>query len=67
VFLNFSDGERTLSVPFPVAGVYREMLDDGVRGASPLEVAIQNPGDLHSVTIPPDYGQVFVTPPPTVV
>jgi 1,4-alpha-glucan branching enzyme len=64
VFLNFSDGVRTLSVPFPIAGVYREMLDDDMRGPSPLEIAVQNPGDVHAVTIPPNYGQVFVTPPP---
>jgi 1,4-alpha-glucan branching enzyme len=62
VFLNFSDSERSLSVPFPVAGVYREMLDEDVRGQSHLEITVQNPGEFHSATIPSNYGQVFVTP-----
>ncbi|HVS38862.1 MAG TPA: alpha-amylase family glycosyl hydrolase [Gemmataceae bacterium] len=64
VFLNFSDVERTLSVPFPVAGVYREMLDDDVR-ASHLDLTVVNAGDVHAATIPANYGQVFVTPPPS--
>jgi hypothetical protein len=64
VFLNFSDQERTLTVPFPVAGLYREMLDDDARG-SHLDLTVANAGDLHAVSIPANYGQVFVTPPPS--
>jgi maltooligosyltrehalose trehalohydrolase len=63
VFLNFSDQEQTLTVPFPVAGLYREMLDDDVR-TSHLDLTVANAGDLHAVSIPANYGQVFVTPPP---
>jgi hypothetical protein len=62
VFLNFSDSARSLSVPFPVAGVYREMLDDDARGPSPLEITVQSPGEFHSVSIPSNYGQIFVMP-----
>jgi 1,4-alpha-glucan branching enzyme len=62
VFLNFSDTDCTLSVPFPVAGTYREVLDDDRRGQNHREITVQHPGDVHSVSIPPNYGQVFVTP-----
>jgi hypothetical protein len=62
VFLNFSDFDRKLSVPFPSAGVYREMLDDDVRGTAHLDISVANMGDFQSVKIPSNYGQVFVTP-----
>ena len=62
VFLNFSDSEQTLSVPFPAAGVYRELLDDDVRRGEHREITIRNKGDFHLVTIPSNYGQIFVTP-----
>jgi 1,4-alpha-glucan branching enzyme len=62
ILLNFSDSVQSLSVPFPVAGTYREMLDDDLRGPSHLEVSVQNPGEFHSATIPSNYGQIFVKP-----
>jgi hypothetical protein len=62
VFLNFSDSQRTLSVPFPIAGVYREMLDDDIRGPNPSEITVGHAGDVQTVAIPPNYGQVFLTP-----
>ncbi len=63
VFLNFSDSEQTLTVPFPAPGVYREMLDDDTRGGNPLEIDVAASGDSHAVDIPSDYGRVFVTAP----
>ena len=62
VFLNFSDSDQSLTVPFPVVGTYREMLDDDIRGSTPLEISITSPGQSHTVPIPPNYGQVYVTP-----
>ena len=62
VFLNFSGSEQSLSVPFPVAGTYREMLDDDTRGGTRLEIKVTAAGQFHSVRIPSNYGQVYVTP-----
>jgi len=59
IFLNFSDSQRTLSVPFPVPGTYREMLDDDVRRQ---EIRVTNAGEVHDVTIPSNYGQIYITP-----
>jgi 1,4-alpha-glucan branching enzyme len=64
VFLNFSDNTVALSVPFPSAARYRELLDDGFRlaaGEPSLEIDVAAAGDVHSVTIPSNYGQVFLT------
>ena len=62
VFLNFSDFEQSLTVPFPVAGTYREMLDDDARGPSHLDLTVASPGQSHTVKIPANYGQVYVSP-----
>jgi len=62
VFLNFSDSQRTLSVPFPIPGMYREMLDDDVRRPNHQEIQVTNAGEVHDVTIPSNYGQIFITP-----
>ena len=62
VFLNFSDSDQNLTVPFPVVGTYREMLDDDIRGSSHLEIRVASSGEPHTVTIPSNYGQVYVSP-----
>jgi len=62
VFLNFSDSEQTLSVPFPIAGTFREMLDDDVQGGSHREIKVSSNGQLLDVQIPSNYGQIYVTP-----
>lgn len=62
VFLNFSDFEQSLTVPFPMAGTYREMLDDDARGSSHLDLTVTSPGESHTVKIPSNYGQVYVSP-----
>ena len=62
IFLNFSDSQQALSVPFPIAGTYREMLDDDVRGTNHLEIKISSSGQFQQVQIPANYGQIYVTP-----
>ena len=62
VFLNFSDFDRTLSVPFPVAGTYREMLDDDQRGSNHDDLTISAAGQVQAVQIPSNYGRIYVTP-----
>ncbi|MGA2824457.1 MAG: alpha amylase C-terminal domain-containing protein, partial [Bacteroidales bacterium] len=59
VLLNFSDADATVSAPFPVAGTWREMLDDALRPA-PLEV--QPAADAVTVVlqVPSNYGQIWV-------
>src|SRR5262249_36613562 len=62
IFVNFSDSEQTLSVPFPITGTYREMLDDDQRGAAHREIQVVGSGEIHNVTIPSNYGRIYVTP-----
>src|SRR5262249_8122890 len=62
VFLNFSDFAQSLSVPFPIAGTYREMLDDDTRGSNHLDIQVTSANEFHTVQIPSNYGQVYVTP-----
>jgi 1,4-alpha-glucan branching enzyme len=59
VLLNFSDASAEVSAPFPVAGTWREMLDDTLRPA-PLEV--QPAADAVTVVlqVPSNYGQIWV-------
>lgn len=59
VFLNFADQQKTISVPFPEKGTYREMIDDDVRSV-PLTIAVQNPNQFITVGVPSNYGYVFV-------
>jgi 1,4-alpha-glucan branching enzyme len=63
VFLNFSDLDARLVLPFPAAGRYREVLDDPFRAAAGahLEIAVSAPGEFHEVLIPSNYGQIFIT------
>ena len=59
VLLNFSDSAGTVNAPFPVAGTWREMLDDSFR-ANPLEVQPATDGAMISLQVPSNYGQVWV-------
>lgn len=61
VLLNFSDADATLSVPLPVGGTYRELLDAPYR-SSPLDVTAAA-GQAADLRVPANYGQVFVSPP----
>ncbi len=57
VFLNFADTAGTIGVPFPRAGNWQEMIDADLRVQT---VAVANDGDVQSVTVPPNYGMVYV-------
>ncbi|MBB6144648.1 1,4-alpha-glucan branching enzyme [Silvibacterium bohemicum] len=59
VLLNFGGTASTGAAPFPVAGTWREMVDDSFR-ATPYEVAPVTDGGSVSVTVPSNYGQVWV-------
>lgn len=59
VLLNFANGDSTIAAPFPVAGTWKEMLDDSFR-AMPLEVTPGSDGALVNVTVSSNYGQVWV-------
>ncbi|MFL6216311.1 MAG: alpha-amylase family glycosyl hydrolase [Blastocatellia bacterium] len=60
VFLNFSDVERVVSIPFPKAGAYREMIDNPRASGQPLEIMIEQDGQSHQVVVPSNYGQIFI-------
>jgi 1,4-alpha-glucan branching enzyme len=66
--LNFSDTPRSIVLPAPAAGTYREMLDRLNRGrdAAELERVAAAAGDPIAIEVPSNYGQVFVTPAPDV-
>ena len=59
VLLNFGGVDSTVAAPFPVAGTWREMVDDSFR-ATPLEVTPAMDGEAVSVTAPSHYGQIWV-------
>jgi 1,4-alpha-glucan branching enzyme len=59
VLINFSDAAGAVNAPFPVAGTWREMLDDSLR-ATPLEVSPAQDGALVSLVVPSNYGQIWV-------
>jgi 1,4-alpha-glucan branching enzyme len=59
VTVNFSDGDATVNAPFPVAGTWREMLDDSLR-AAPLEVQPATDGATVPLQVPSNYGQIWV-------
>ena len=63
VLLNFADADSTVSAPFPAAGTWREMLDDSLRiaqGVAPLIITINSDGAQTNLTVPSNYGQVWV-------
>lgn len=57
VLLNFADSAGQISVPFPKAGIWQEMLDADQRNYT-IEVA--NDGDSQTMEVSPNYGMVFV-------
>ncbi len=57
VMLNFSDTTDTITVPFPRAGTWREMVDADVR---PQTVKVTADGAAQPITVPSNYGLVFV-------
>jgi 1,4-alpha-glucan branching enzyme len=59
VLLNFSDVGTTVNAPFPMAGTWREMLDDTLRSA-PLEVQPATDGAMIELQVPSNYGQIWV-------
>ena len=59
VFLNFSDREQSISVPFPEPGIYREMIDNDVR-TIPFEVGVDKTLLSVSINVPSHYGYVFI-------
>ncbi len=61
VLLNFSNNDQGVTISFPKAGTYREMINNDVR-AQPWEITVHNDGDTVPVTIPSNYGYVFVSP-----
>lgn len=59
VTLNFDNSSVTVNAPFPIAGTWREMLDDSLRPA-PLEVNSTLDGETISIEVPSNYGQIWV-------
>jgi len=59
VLLNFADSAGTVNAPFPVAGTWREMLDDSFR-TTPLEVQVAADNTNISLQVPSNYGQIWV-------
>ena len=60
VFLNFSGVTQTISIPAPSAGTYKESLDANPTGVGPLTVVIANVADSFQVSVPSNYGYVYV-------
>jgi 1,4-alpha-glucan branching enzyme len=59
IFLNFSDTPRSISVPFPEPGTYREMIDHDLR-SRPFDISVDHPNQTIAVDVPSNYGYVFV-------
>jgi 1,4-alpha-glucan branching enzyme len=57
VLLNFAGNAAQISVPFPKAGQWREMLDDDLRS---YVVNVANDGDPQTIMVPSNYGMVFI-------
>ncbi|MDQ2711039.1 MAG: alpha amylase C-terminal domain-containing protein [Acidobacteriota bacterium] len=57
VLLNFDGNAGQISVPFPKAGTWQEMIDADQRR---YVLNVANDGDVQSVTVPSNYGMVFV-------
>jgi 1,4-alpha-glucan branching enzyme len=57
VLLNFADAAGQISVPFPKAGTWQEMLDADQRSYS---VTVAADGDVQTIAVPSNYGMVFV-------
>jgi hypothetical protein len=59
VILNFSAYADTIRLPFPAAGAWTEALDADTR-PNPWPIQVQAPGDVQSITVPSNYGYIFV-------
>ena len=59
VFLNFSDQQQSIAIPFPEPGTYREMIDDAVRTA-PFEISVSDANQSINVDVPSNYGYIFI-------
>jgi len=59
VLLNFAASAGTIQVPFPSAGTWTEKLDDDIR-SSPWMVQVGTPGAVQSITVPSNYGCIFL-------
>jgi len=57
VVLNFSGASDTIRLPFPKAGAWTERFD----GATPPQIiTVATAGDVQAVSVPSNYGYVFV-------
>ena len=59
IFLNFSDSPQTMTIPFPSPGTFREEIDAAER-PSPFELTAVATGDPMTVTVPANYGYIFI-------
>jgi maltooligosyltrehalose trehalohydrolase len=59
VILNFAGYADTIPVPFPKAGTWTEQLDSDVRTA-PWTVTVPSSGTVQSITVPSNYGCIFI-------
>lgn len=60
ILLNFAGGAAQISVPFPKAGKWLEMLDADQRT---LEVDVASDNDVQNLMVPSNYGMVFIRQP----
>ena len=60
VLLNFSNNDQSVTISFPKAGTYREMINNDVR-AQPWDITVPHDGDTVALTIPSNYGYIFVS------
>jgi hypothetical protein len=63
VAINFGEAEGQISLPFPMAGVWTESVDAKARADSqmpPLTVAVAKAGGFAVVSVPSNYGYVFL-------
>lgn len=60
VLLNFADSAGTITLPFPASGAWREQLDDANRAPAHLDMQIAHANDVQQLTVPSNYGQVWV-------
>ena len=54
VFLNFLDGQQSISVPFPEPGTYQEMID------AQKQIQVNKANQLITVDVPSNYGYIFI-------
>ena len=54
VLLNFADSAGIISVPFPKAGTWQEMLDGN------QTISVPSDGAVQTVTVPSNYGMIFI-------